>query len=72
VRARFVAETAREHGISIGIVAGFGIPAPPSVFVWAPGALSPKHQRDCEQSFQDAIYENLGAIRHIATKRGSA
>jgi hypothetical protein len=66
-RAQFIAQTAAEYGVSIGVVASQG--GPLSVFVWAPGAPSPKHQQACEQSFKRAVYQNLGAIRYVA-KRG--
>jgi hypothetical protein len=66
-RAQFIAQTAAEHGISIGVVASYD--GPLSVFVWAPRAPSPRHQRVCEQSFKTAVYQNLHAIRYVA-KRG--
>jgi hypothetical protein len=67
-RARFIAETAREHSISIGIVHGYGSPGPPSIFVWAPTARTPWHQEACEQSFKKAVRQNLRAIRYIARR----
>ena len=63
-RARFIYETAIEHGVHVAIV-----PSPLgeiSVSVWAPNASSPELQAAAERSFAGAVKTNIGAVRRYA------
>jgi hypothetical protein len=64
LRAKFIVESALEHGVHIAIM---GDPYPPynrapSVFIWAPSAPSLDLQTAAQESFHEAVEENLRAI----------
>jgi hypothetical protein len=65
-RAEFIAERAPEEGVHIALI---GSSRDPTVFIWAPTALTSRQQIAWERSFRRAVLDKLGAV---AMPRGCA
>jgi hypothetical protein len=65
-RAEFLAERAPEEGVHIALI---GSSRDPTVFIWAPTALTGRQQIAWERGFRAAGLEKLGAV---AIPRGCA
>jgi hypothetical protein len=65
LKASFIVEAAIESGVRIAII---GNASDPCVFVFAPAGRGLDHQFACEDSFRDAVEDNLDAVVAISER----